>query len=571
MHVDDYDFGWDDGLMRTSYTADFETTTDVNDCRVWAVGVCEIGNIDNVEYGKDVPWFIEWCEKHAQCNVFFHNLAFDGAFIMDWLERNGWTWVERREQIRERTYMTVINDVNQVYCIDLYFTQAFNVRIMDSLKVIPLSIRVMAGTFGMDEGKGDLDYEKPRPVGYEMDEQERDYLRRDVQIAAKGMETFISQGLTKMTAGSNALADYKGIMGGKKGFRSVFPMLDDETDAFVRNAYRGGFTYVNPRYQGKRLKEGIVFDVNSLYPSVMYGCDGQLMPYGRPLWFEGKPKNVNGYPLWVAQLTCKFDVREDHIPCIQLKNNFSFASTEYIEHSNGDVTFTITNVDWELIRKQYYVHDVRWQGGYMFQGLPGIFKPYIDKWVAVKNDATVNGNQGMRTVAKLMMNSLYGKFGTRKDVHSRRPMLVDDVLRYVDLEPEQRDGVYLPVAVFVTSYGRYKTISTAQSVYDRFVYADTDSVHLVGTDIPEIDVDDVRLGAWKHESTFQQAKFLRAKCYAEEIDGKLNVKIAGMPANVKEQVTLDNFELGAVYDGKLYTTRVNGGIVLVPGTMKIKE
>lgn len=29
------------------YTADFETTTDPNDCRVWAYGICEIGNTDN--------------------------------------------------------------------------------------------------------------------------------------------------------------------------------------------------------------------------------------------------------------------------------------------------------------------------------------------------------------------------------------------------------------------------------------------------------------------------------------------------------------------------------------------
>lgn len=28
------------------FTADFETTTDPKDCRVWAWGVCEVGNED---------------------------------------------------------------------------------------------------------------------------------------------------------------------------------------------------------------------------------------------------------------------------------------------------------------------------------------------------------------------------------------------------------------------------------------------------------------------------------------------------------------------------------------------
>lgn len=66
--------------------------------------------------------------------MYFHNLVFDGAFIMDWLERNGWEWVEDRTKAGTRTYTTVISDANQVYCIDLYFTKSLSVRIMDSLK-----------------------------------------------------------------------------------------------------------------------------------------------------------------------------------------------------------------------------------------------------------------------------------------------------------------------------------------------------------------------------------------------------------------------------------------------------
>lgn len=86
----------------------------------------------------------------------------------------------------------------------------------------------------------------------------------------------------------------------------------------------------------------------------------------------------------------------------------------------------------------------------------------------------------------------------------------------------------------------------------------------------ELDIDPVRLGAWKHESTFEKAKFIRAKTYAEQVDGKLEVKCAGMPAYMHGQVTLDNFETGAIYTGKLYQKRVPGGIVLVEGEMEIR-
>ena len=176
-------------------------------------------------------------------------------------------------------------------------------------------------------------------------------------------------------------------------------------------------------------------------------------------------------------------------------------------------------------------------------------------------------------ILTLLVESVDDRDGLIYDwLHGTIQTQEDGVVRYVDMEPQTRKPVYLPVGVFVTSYARYKTITSAQSVYDRFLYADTDSLHLLGTEIPEgLDVDPVRLGAWKHESTFTRAKFLRAKCYTEEIDERLSTHVAGMPANVHSQVTLDNFELGAIYHGKLYQKRVPGGIVLVPGDMQIRE
>lgn len=579
MAVDDYNVSdvfdvWDGFGMR-AYTADFETTTDADDCRVWAYAVCQVGAPDTVVYGNSIVGFMEWCSLAANCQLYFQNLAFDGAFILDWLEHNGWRWVEDSAHVSDKTYTTLIGDMNQFYAITLYFSKYRKVVIYDGFKIIPLSIASMAKAFGLEEGKGELDYEEYREVGHLLTETEKDYIRRDVQILAKAMDLFIRQKLTRMTAGSNALADYKEMCGGTRKFRRVYPELDLETDDFIRRAYRGGFTYVNPKYRGKVLGDGIVLDVNSLYPSVMAATDGQELPYGEPVWFDGEYEEDRRYPLWVAMVTCRFKVKPDHIPCIQIKGNGWFKATEYIEDSKGLVTFTVTNVDWKLINEQYDLSNVSFFGGFKFKSSPYQFKQYVDKWVEVKNKATLDGNAGMRQIAKLMLNSLYGKFATRIKCRSRQPYLgEDDVIHYRDLEEEERKPVYLPVGVFVTSYARYKTVSAAQSVYDRFVYADTDSLHLVGTEEPEgLDVDPVRLGAWKHESTFDQAKFLRAKCYVEHEVGAdaLTVHVAGMPKSCHRNVTVENFDFGAEYGGKLYTKRVRGGIVLVEGPMQIRE
>ena len=56
-----------------------------------------------------------------------------------------------------------------------------------------------------------------------------------------------------------------------------------------------------------------------------------------------------------------------------------------------------------------------------------------------------------------------------------------------------------------------------------YIYSDTDSIHTL-LPIEELklfcDIDPVRLGAWKHEGDFTKARFVRQKCYLEEIDRK---------------------------------------------------
>lgn len=557
------------------YTADFETTTDVDDCRVWAFCICDVDNPDILIYGNSIDRFFEVCKSLPNCRIYFHNLAFDGSFIMDWMLRNGYRWEDDRFPRYDKGFTTIISDMNQIYAIRVNFGRGHSVTFWDSLKIIPLSISAEAKAFGLEEGKGDLDYTAYREVGHELTDEERDYIRRDVQIDAKALAITLSSGMDKMTVGACALADFKRMLGGDRGFRYHFPILQPEADSFIRMSYRGGFTYVNPKYASEEMGAGVSYDVNSLYPSVMAACEGEVLPYGNPKWFYGEPEVDDLYTLWIAQVRCTFKIKPDRIPCIQLKGNLSFIPTEYLSDSLGVVTLTVTSVDWKLINMQYDVEVEEWIGGYKFKGSTLLFKQYVDKWVKVKNEATVSGNSGQRTIAKLMLNSLYGKFATQLKVRSRKPILRDDVLAYVDIPESERDGVYLPVGCFITAWARFKTITTAQGCGDRFMYSDTDSVKVLGTEPVEgMDVDDVRLGAWKDEGHFTRFKALRAKTYiAEYPDGdghRIEVHVAGMPARCHSQVTFENFHLGAVYEGKLYQRRVNGGIVLVEDKFQIK-
>ena len=55
------------------FTADFETNTGENNCRVWAYGICEIGNFDNFIYGNNIEDFIKFCsDKKENYILYFH-------------------------------------------------------------------------------------------------------------------------------------------------------------------------------------------------------------------------------------------------------------------------------------------------------------------------------------------------------------------------------------------------------------------------------------------------------------------------------------------------------------------
>lgn len=553
------------------FTADFETTTNPLDCRVWACGICSIDNELNFNYGNSLNWFIDFCKSNIGSTFYFHNLKFDGEFIMCYLFENGYKHVIGKKSLKTKTFTTLISDKGQFYSIEICFykdeTKKESVLIYDSLKILPFSVDDIAKGFNLPISKLEINYNDDREIGHTLSIDEINYLKNDVEITARALLILFNQDLRKMTQGSNALYDYKKIVG-KKNFNRWFPIPDYDFD--IRQSYKGGFTYCDPRRQGEDIGSGIVLDVNSLYPSIMYY---QPLPFGEGIFFNGKYETDKLYNLYVQMFSCQFELKENYIPTIQLKNNLSFIPTSYLKSSEGEeVTMCLTSVDIDLFFEHYNVYNITWHSGWKFKSTIGLFKDYIDKWNNVKVESTLNGNKAMRTLAKLMLNALYGKFALNPNVRSKIPFYDKGIIKYTLGDKELRNPIYIPVGTFITAWARHKTITSAQKVYDRFLYADTDSLHLIGTDIPtDLEIDPVKLGAWKHESTFTRARFIRQKTYIEEINGLLNITCAGMPSKCYSHVTWENFMAGSSFEGKLQITHVRGGIVLKDIDFTIKK
>lgn len=548
------------------YTADFETTTDENDCRIWAWATCNIDEPSEFHYGVTFDEFIDFCSDPIRnLTLYFHNLKFDGGFIISWLLHNGFTYISDKKEKRDNTFTTLITDMGQFYAIEIYFKvkghHINKVKILDSLKIFPnFSVERVAEGFGLPIRKLEIDYKKKRPLGWQLTDDEISYIRNDVEIMARALKIMFDEGLNKMTIAGDAFNSYKQFV---PNFRKRFPILPKEIDSDIRLSYRGGFTYVNEIYKEVKLGKGICIDKNSMYPSKMVQ---KPLPYGKPEFFEGKYIYDSKMPLYIQSLTCKFELRKGKIPNIQLKNSLSFMPNEYLSSSNDElVTLNLCNPDYELFLENYHITDITYHGGWKFTQCKGMFDDYINYWMEQKIKAGKEGNQPMRQIAKLMLNSLYGRFGLSIVAQQKYPYLDDaGVVRYALLPEEEREPVYIPVACFITSYGRVDTVRTSMKIReyslkkygeDRYYYSDTDSIHCGLTDEDldklkdDIFIDDYALGAWAKESDFDRALFIRQKCYIEEENGKLNVTVAGLPKYLTPLITFDNFKKGFTTEG----------------------
>ena len=540
-------------------------------------------------FGEDIDSFINYCSLiNESSSFYFHNLKFDGEFIIHYLLTHGFVHVNEKK-LGVNQFSTIISDLNVFYCIKVKFKEEVIISFFDSLKLLNFSVEEVAKAFNLSIKKLEIDYKAKREKGHKITDEEKEYLKHDVMIMSLALEKMFEMKITRMTIASNAMNFFKDTIS-KKRFEEWFkpPLYDKD----LRQAYKGGFTYLNEIYRGKEVKEGIVLDVNSLYPSVMYYSP---MPYGEGIYFDGKYVPDKLYNLYIQNITCQFRIKKDMIPTIQIKNNLSFVPTEYLSSSNEEsINLTLTNVDLKLFLEHYDIYDVSYNWGWKYKSSTKIFKRYIDYWNELKVKATKEGNKPLRTIAKLMLNSLYGKFAASPEGRSKIPYLDNNIVKYKLSELEERTAYYLPISIFITSWARDKTIRSAQAVYHRFIYADTDSLHLEGTDIPEnLLISDTELGKWKIESTFKRGKYLRQKCYIEDAvtpvdeiekfkkenpeclhlvskDSIINIVCAGMPKGCYKNVTWENFDYGSVFDGKLGVKHTDGGIVLVDTTFTIK-
>ena len=523
--------------------------------------------------------------------VFFHNLKFDGSYILNLLFSLD----------IECKYF--IDEMGMWFNIEIETDNA-TIIIKDSLKVLNFSLEVLSKNILGKHIKGEtpLLLNKPKFIKPEW----MDYMINDVRILCFGIdEMYNKRGFEKFTSASEALHEFKKTI----DFKEHFPTLTYDEDKEIRVGYKGAWTYVKEEIKEKPINEKIaVYDENSKYPSVMLK---HKLPYGYPSKFNEfiEPKENE---CCVYKVLINFDLKKGYLPTIQAQSlvqavSLGVRSTTYLK-STQDVPewFTLTNYDLEQLKEHYYLDILECEWTRVFKTKQGMFSKYIHRYQEEKEYYKSIGDEFGVLKAKIMLNSLYGKFGAKTESRTKTAYLEEGVLKFKTDPLKIEKPIYLPIAMFITSIGRYEIIKDAQNNYDDFLYSDTDSLHLIDSGNVNLTIHNSDFGAWDLEKRCVYGIYLRSKLNLEieyttkrklkedellkiknfsptnkklkkyHITTKpfyaLSVTGAGMTNDVKKLVTKENFKIGFEKENCKKTLRqVKGGVAIVLTDFKINE
>ena len=630
------------------FMGDFETTVYKGQTmtEVWASAVVEFGSEDVKIFHSIDETFQYLCSLDGeQIVIYYHNLKFDGGFWISYLlldqhftqalngtEEDLETLRFRQQsQMKPKTFRYTISDAGQWYKIQIKIRGKL-IEIRDSLKLLPFSVREIGRSFGTKHHKLEMEYKGFRYAGCKITDEEKEYIANDVLVVKEALEIMFEEGHNKITIGSCCLSEYRETIGPKyfRIFPNLYNLPIDETvygvdnaGAYIRKSYRGGWCYLAKGKSCRDFYHGVTADVNSLYPSMMHSESGSRYPVGFPTFWVGEipdeAKQNNRY--YFVRINTRFYLKPGYLPFVQNKTSWMYSATECLETSDiwdsetnmywdhfvgfdGEVhsasmTMTLTMTDWQLLQDHYNLVDCVILDGCWFETESGIFDEYINYWREIKK----NSKGARRQIAKLMLNSLYGKMASSKDSSFKVAYEKEDhsIGFYSVIADEKKPG-YIPVGSAITSYARNFTIRAAQANYygpdqPGFIYADTDSIHC---DLPPealkgIKVDDAEFCCWKLEASWDHGWFVRQKTYLEHVVAEnlkpienpyYNVKCAGMPDRCKElflasvtgkeilanspeekkflkkKRTIHDFNIGLRVPGKLIQRRIMGGVVL---------
>jgi DNA polymerase type B, organellar and viral len=331
------------------------------------------------------------------------------------------------------------------------------------------------------------------------------------------------------------------------------PQLAGKIADDIRSGYTGGATdmYIPKSKSGVKLKS---LDVNSLYPSQM---ESRLMPIGTPTYFEGDIRKIvqNPFGFFYCEIIARDDIKH---PILQT----------HVKTDNGIRTIAPIG-NWnemmfseELYNALNYGYQFKILWGYTFEK-DNIFKDYVNFLYELRSKYPKS--DPMNFIAKILLNSLYGRFGMsdifdevsiiHKDYYNefenkffnniKKTTEIDDyiMVEFENIENiESTPDVSIGVAAAITAYSRIHMSIFKNNPKINLYYTDTDSIYVdEDSDIDKNLIDEKVLGKLKIENTYKKGIFICAKVYClQDESDNIIYKVKGLKHEV--ELTMEDFE-----------------------------
>lgn len=410
---------------------------------------------------------------------------------------------------------------SRIMSFKIYDTNKHHWEIRDSFSLLPRSLAYLSASFKPDH----LKLEMPDQPFDQAQDQWIKYCSNDCislyEILKKFNDTIRDiNGCVGYTIASTAMLT----------FRYQFMDQDYETyhmfNDFFRRAYYGGRTEIFNMHAKDSDKPYYLYDINSLYPFVMYEND---YPISRPK--KVKYHDVEEIENKSGIMECRIITPPDlDIPLLPFHRD------------DGRLIFplgTWTGVyEFSLIKKALsYGYDITPLRTWEFDSAP-IFKDYVKRFYGLKTQSS----GAEKEIYKLLLNSLYGKWGERPD---RKELITDPDISLEGLLPfdtifgyaiktyKQNSAYHLPaISIKVTALAQlqlYKLFEQIKKLNGKIYYCDTDSV-ITDVRLPTSD----KLGDIKLETTFQEGIFLMPKVYYLKLfdNDEIKIRIKGFTKNI---------------------------------------
>lgn len=495
-----------------------------------------------------------------------HNLTFDIRYLDT-------AWQElHHAPFMNLTHARTIMVHGKTYRVPM---AGYNIEFKDTLRLLPSSLDTLSKEFSVAHPKIDL-IEHAKSLGYAsswqylsdapIDDEYIAYAKTDALALYEIMEAYAgyieevyssasfdeiwNKALNSPTAPSMAMSlfkefhpnsyakyigEYKNSEGKKKHAR-IFGRAHE----LVREAIHGGRTekFVD------RLKKGYVYDVNSLYPSVMF-----LNPYpvGKSIYYQGEQAEAifSHMKKNLGIVNAYVKVPPMHIPPLGI------VVEGKLTYPTGTFNWQGTSVELRYAEslgvKILKVHEV-----VLWTRKSYVYKDYIEHWSKAKEQASREKEEGKRTLAKNFQNQLFGKSIQNPEITKYVTELEDDDItvgkpliyagtKHYQVKRKGYAEYYQPqIGCFVTSYARIALHQAMMACEGTVAYCDTDSI-ITDTPFPDELVSEFELGKWKLEKEFTRAVFTLPKLYFLETE-KLVRKGKGFSKEALNLLGYDDYE-----------------------------